>query len=103
METEIATKRTRNYREGLLESLADPKEAAYYLDAALEESNGVFLRALRDVAESRQMSDVARKAGVARESLYRMLSASGNPTLNSLSAVLSGVGLRLHVGIIGEV
>lgn len=90
-------KRTVSYREGLLESLRDPQEAAFYLEAALEESNEAFLQALRDVAESHQMSKVAKEAGVAREALYRMLCGSGNPTLTSLSAILSSVGLKLRV------
>jgi probable addiction module antidote protein len=90
-------KRTSSYREGLLEDLRDPQEAAYYLEAALEESNELFLQALRDVAEARQMAKVAKEAGVAREALYRMLSDTGNPTLSSLSAILSSVGLKLHV------
>jgi probable addiction module antidote protein len=90
-------KRTASYREGLLKSLTDRREAAYYLEAALTESNELFLQALRDVAESRQMSKVAKEAGVAREALYRMLSETGNPTLSSLTAILSSVGLRLLV------
>ena len=58
-----------------------------------------FLVALRDVAEARQMAKVAKEAGVAREALYRMLSETGNPTLNSLCAVLKSVGLRLSVDL----
>ncbi len=85
-----------------MEDLADPQEAASYLEAALEESPRLFLLALRDVAESRQMSKVASSAGVARESLYRMLSETGNPTFSSLSAVLSSVGMRLRVDPIGR-
>jgi len=87
-------KRTRSYKEGLLASLADTQEAAHYLEAALEESSELFLVALRDVAEARQMAKVAKDAGVAREALYRMLSESGNPTLSSLSSILKSLGLR---------
>jgi probable addiction module antidote protein len=90
-------KRTADYREGLLEDLLNSQEAAFYVEAALDESNELFLRALRDVAESRQMSKVAKEAGVAREALYRMLSETGNPTLTSLSAILSSVGLRIRI------
>lgn len=90
-------KRTISYRDGLLESLTYPAEAALYVEAALNESNEMFLHALRDVAESRQMAKVAKDAGVAREALYRMLSETGNPTLNSLSAILHSLGLQLHV------
>jgi probable addiction module antidote protein len=90
-------KRTASYRDGLLESLIDPQEASYYLQAALCDSNEAFLVALRDVAEARQMSKVAKDAGIAREALYRMLSECGNPTLNNFSAILRSVGLRFEV------
>jgi probable addiction module antidote protein len=95
-------KRTRSYREGLLASLADTQEAAHYLEAALEESSELFLVALRDVAEARQMAKVAKDAGVAREALYRMLSESGNPTLSSLSSILKSLGLRLSVDVLAH-
>jgi probable addiction module antidote protein len=92
-------KRTRDYREGLLESLTDPEEAARYIGAAMEDSTAMFLVALRDVADARQMSRVARGAGVAREGLYRMLSEGGNPTLANLTSILDTVGLRLSVEV----
>ena len=95
-------KRTRSYKEGLLASLADTQEAAHYLEAALEESSELFLVALRDVAEARQMAKVAKDAGVAREALYRMLSESGNPTLSSLSSILKSLGLRLSVDVLAH-
>jgi probable addiction module antidote protein len=81
----------------LLESLSDTEEAAFYLEAALDDSNEMFLVALRDVAESRQMSKVAEDAGVAREALYRMLSDTGNPTLSTLTSILDALGVRLRI------
>jgi probable addiction module antidote protein len=88
------------YIDGLLEDLADPEEAAAYLNAALEDGDQeVFLLALRHVAEARGMSQVARKTRLNRESLYRMLSAEGNPQLASLNSLLCGVGLRLAVEV----
>lgn len=90
-------KRTRAYRDSLLEDLQDSEEAAAYLNAAIEDSEEMFLIALRDVAEARQMSRVAEEAGIARESIYRMLVARGNPTLASLSGILRAVGLKLAV------
>jgi probable addiction module antidote protein len=88
-------KRTTDFREDLLADLADPQEAAHYLNAAFEDSTAMVLVALRDVAEARQMARVAEGAGVAREALYRMLRKSGNPTYNSLVGVLNAVGLRI--------
>ncbi len=90
-------KRTTSFRDDLLADLADPQEAAYYLNAALEDSNELFLVALRDVAEAKQMARVAEEAGVARESIYRMLAAQGNPTYVSLNGILHALGLKLAV------
>ena len=87
-----------NYKSDLFEDLKDPEYAALYLANVLEDgSSEEFLLALRDVAEARKMSAVARASHLNRESLYKMLSESGNPRLNSLRAVLESVGLRLSV------
>jgi probable addiction module antidote protein len=93
------TVKTESYRESLLESLRNPEEAAQYLNACLEDEDArVFLLALRDVADARGgIRSLSRDAHLNRESLYRMLSKSGNPSLDSLAAVLSACGLRLAV------
>jgi probable addiction module antidote protein len=90
-------KRTKGFREQLLKDLIDQSEAAEYVNAASEDSEEMFLIALRDVAEARQMARVANEAGVAREALYRMLSEEGNPRLNTLWAILNAVGLHIQV------
>jgi DNA-binding phage protein len=51
-------KRTVNFREELLEDLANPEEAALYLNAAAEDSEEMLLVALRDIAEAKQMAHV---------------------------------------------
>ena len=77
--------------------LADPEQAAKYLTACYEEGPDVFLQALRDVVDAQGgMSRTARLAGLNRESLYRQLSRRGNPSLNSLNAVLTALGLKLR-------
>ena len=92
--------RTKDYRESLLHDLQDPGEAAAYLTAALEEGDSaVFLLALRDVADARGMSMLAAKAQLNRENLYRMLSEHGNPQLDSLTALLDALDLRLAVTV----
>ena len=75
----------------------DPQFAAEYLRAALEDSDEprVLLLALRHVAQARGISTIAKAAGVERESLYRALSANGNPRLSTLYAVAKAVGLKL--------
>ena len=82
---------------------ADHELAIEYLRAAMEsledpDDRAAGLIALRTVAEAYGgLAAVAREAGISREALYRSLSASGNPTLKTLLAVLSTVGMRLSV------
>ena len=77
--------------------LSDSDQAAKYLTACYEEGPEVFLQALRDVVEAQGgMTRAARLAGLNRESLYRQLSRRGNPSLASLNAVLSALGLKLR-------
>jgi probable addiction module antidote protein len=78
----------------------NPKFAAEYLKAAIEDTEEpkVLLLALRRLAEARGgFTKVAKAAGIERESLYRALSARGNPRLSTLVAVIKAVGLKLTV------
>ena len=88
-----------SYDEGLKKSLSEnPDEAAFYLNAALEDgSQDVFLMALRDVANARGLSVLAREAALNRENMYRILSEKGNPRISSLTAILDSLGLKLSV------
>lgn len=87
------------YEPQLLERLRDPREAAAYLDAAIEDGDeGGLMLALRHVAQALGgVAVLARKSKLTREATYRMLSASGNPELRSLTAILGAAGLRLSV------
>ena len=78
----------------------DPEFAAEYLKAELEDTDEprVLLVALRHLAEAKGgMAKIAKAAGIERESLYRALSARGNPRLSTLTAVTKALGLRLTV------
>jgi probable addiction module antidote protein len=77
----------------------DSAFAAEYLRAALEDQDEprVLLIALRQLARAHGIAKVAKAAGIQRESLYRALSARGNPRLSTLVAVIRAVGLRLTV------
>ncbi len=86
-------KRTRDYHEFLLEQLTDPVFAAGYLNEARQDSQKMFLKALRNVAEAHRMAIVAAEAGVNRESLYKTLSEDGNPRLETYDSVLSALGI----------
>jgi len=88
-------KRTQSYNDWRLEKLKDPETAAAYLTAAIGDSPEMFRKALRNVAQARQMATVAREAGVTRESLYRATSDIGNPTLDTLDQVLGALGLKI--------
>jgi len=92
-------KKRTAYQPALIESLRDAGEAKEYLNAALEEDDPeLFLLALRNVAEAQGgMGQLAEKAKLNRESLYKMLSERGNPELRSLDALLHALGFRLAV------
>lgn len=81
------------------EHLRTPEEMAAYLDAWLEEApedvSGIA-RALGDIARAKGMSQVAKDAGLSRESLYRALSQDGNPSFATVLKVARALGVRLH-------
>ena len=92
-------KRSAGYHEDLIQYLKGGREAAAYLDTALEEGEpDLFLLALRNVAEAQGgLLKIARKTKLNRANLYRMLSRKGNPELFSLELLLEALGLRLAV------
>jgi probable addiction module antidote protein len=75
----------------------DSAEAiAAYLEAAFEEEDAAFIaHALGTVARSKGMSEIARKTGLSRESLYKALSAEGNPEFATILKVLTALDLKL--------
>lgn len=93
------SQKTKTVRHDIAAQLRTPKEMAAYLEAWLaeapEDATGIA-RALGDIARARGMSKVARDSGLSRESLYRALSADGNPSLSTIIRVLGAVGIRLH-------
>ena len=94
-----ASPRSIPWESYLINSLKKARDAEGYLNAALDDGDPrVFLMALRDVAEARGgMGKIARACKLNRESLYRMLSKKGNPSLQSLGKLLSSMGLRLAI------
>ena len=75
---------------------------AAYLDVWLDEFpddvSGIA-RAVGDIARAKGMTQVAKDAGLSRESLYRALSQEGNPSLSTILKVLAAIGLRLSVSV----
>ena len=88
----------KGFTDYLVNSLKDPREAAEYLNAALEDGDpAVFLLALRHVAQARGIGKLAIQSRLNREHAYRLLSKRGNPQFTSLFAILDALDLRLAV------
>lgn len=78
--------------------LETEEDILFYLEAAMEGNDPKHIAgALGDVARSKGMSALARKAGLGRQALYSALSENGNPTLETLTSVLDALGLELTV------
>lgn len=78
--------------------LTSDTAVATYLSEAMATDDPAFIAdALGVVARARGMTQVARKAGLARESLYRALGKSGNPELETVIRVMNAIGFRLDV------
>ena len=76
-----------------------PEEMAAYLEASMEEADGdaaFIAKALGDIARAKGMSQVARDAGLSRESLYKALSGDRNPSLDTVLRVVGALGLKLR-------
>ena len=79
------------------EHLKTDEDMAVYLEAALDDGDPTLIAAaLGDIARAKGMTEVAREAGLGRESLYKALSPAGNPEFATLMQVVSALGLKLH-------
>jgi len=73
------------------------EDMAAYLQAALEDGDReVITTALGDIARSKGMAQIAKDTGLGRESLYKSLSAGGNPEFGTVLKVVEALGLKLH-------
>src|SRR6185369_11112436 len=78
--------------------LKTKEDIAEYLEAVLEIGDPALLtHALGDVARSQGMAKIAKAAGLGRESLYKALSAEGNPEFATVLKVIHALGLKLKV------
>jgi probable addiction module antidote protein len=67
-----------------------------YIAAALESGDADFVRdALGVVARARGMGEIAKKAGLNRESLYKALGETGNPEFGTVMRIVHALGLTL--------
>lgn len=86
------------------EHLETEADLAAYLEAALEEGDPALVAAaLGDIARAKGMTQIARETGLGRESLYKALSAEGNPEFATVLKVVQALGLKLHASVVPKV
>jgi probable addiction module antidote protein len=84
------------------EFLNTPNAIKFYMEEAMESGDAQLIaHALGVVARAKSMSDIARKSGMSRESLYRSLSPTGKPEFSTVMNVLKALGLGLSVHTVG--
>ena len=79
------------------EYLDSEEVIAEYLNAALEDEDpNVFLAAIGDIAKARGMTELAKEAGLGRESLYKALTPGAKPRYDTVLRVIRALGVELH-------
>lgn len=90
-------KKLRTTRYDAAAYLKTEQQIAAYLEAALEDGDPrVIAAALGNIARAKGMTQLAREAGLGRESLYKALSPDGNPEFATVLKVVRALGLKLH-------
>lgn len=92
-------KKTITTKYDVSEHLRTPEEMAAYLEACIEESDGdaaFIAKALGDIARAKGMTQVARDAGLSRESLYKALSGDRSPAFDTILKVINALEIKLH-------
>lgn len=85
-------------RWDIAEHLNSEEDIAAYLDDAVQSGdNGYLLHAISNVARARGMTQVAKDAGITRAGLYKAIGEGGNPSFETISKVLSALGVRVAV------
>ncbi|HBA61082.1 MAG TPA: putative addiction module antidote protein [Elusimicrobia bacterium] len=86
----------RTHGEYLDKALKDPKEAALYLNAAVEENDpALLLVVLAQLVKARGVSKTAKEVSLSRAGLYKTLSKRGNPELKTFMGILKATGLEM--------
>ena len=97
--------KTTTTRYDVAEHLRTPEEMAAFLEACLEEADGdasFIAKALGDIARAKGMAQVAKEAGLSRESLYKALSGERSPDFDTILKVVGALGLKLHAEAAGS-
>jgi probable addiction module antidote protein len=91
--------KTKTTKFDVAEHLRTPEEMALYLEACIAEAEGdaaFIAKALGDIARAKGMTQVARDAGLSRESLYKALSGERSPSFETILRVVAALGLSLR-------
>ena len=91
--------KTKTSRYDVAEHLRTPQEMAAYLEACIDEADGdaaFIAKALGDIARAKGMGQVAKDAGLSRESLYKALSGERSPDFDTILRVMTALGIKLH-------
>lgn len=91
--------KTKTSRFDVTEHLRTPEDMAAYLEASIEEADGdasFIAKALGDIARAKGMTQVARDAGLSRESLYKALSGERSPGFDTILKVMKALDLKIH-------
>ncbi len=88
-----------SHDEYMREALKDPERAKAYLEAAMEDGDlKLLLKAIKRVADARGgVSEIAKKSGLSRQSLYPTLTGSRYPRIDTMDKILETFGLRLGI------
>lgn len=96
-ELDLVKVRERTRPHDAARYLQSEEQMAAYLEAALEAGDPRMVSvALGTIARAKGMTEIARKTGLGRESLYKALSPDGNPEMATFLKVVSALGLHLH-------
>ncbi|MYM94417.1 addiction module antidote protein [Duganella vulcania] len=85
------------------EHLQTKEDMALYFEVCLEEAGddvAFIAKALGNIARAYGMTQLANETGMGRESLYKALSADGNPSFATILKVVRALGLKFHVGVL---
>ena len=91
--------KTKTTHFDISEHLNTPEDMAAYLEASIEEADGdaaFIAKALGDIARAKGMTQVARDAGLSRESLYKALSGDRSPGFDTILKVMKALDLKIH-------
>jgi probable addiction module antidote protein len=94
----MAKKKTKTSVYDSAEYLDSTEAINAYMEEALETDDPAFIaKAIGTIARARGMSQIAKKAGLSRESLYKALSSEGNPGFGTVIRVMQALGLKFSI------